>query len=352
MAKKTYYDIADMWSTQAQYMLLLGQRANGKSYQAKMKVLENAYKNNEKFVYLRRWDSDIKASMVRSYFDDMPISKITNGEWDSIYAYGGNIHFQKTIEGSTKTEKSMPIGKYCALNLNERYKSTVFKNTTVIIFEEFITDKIYLNNEPTTLQHFVSTVFRLGEGHVIMVGNTLSRVCPYFAEWQLEGTLTQKQGTIDVYHFHTLDNNVIDVAVEYCTNINNGNRMFFGQAAKQITTGQWDTKEAPKLPKEYEEYVLVYEALIKYNSFKFVMQLLIDTEEDTLILYVYPHTTLREIKRVLTPGFSDKRFVSPCLDLTIYPETLIRKCIKEERVCFSDNLTAADFNTVMKNFAI
>lgn len=350
MAKKTYYDISDMWKTHAQYMLLLGQRANGKSYQAKYKALENAYKGEGNFVYLRRWDNDIKVAMVMSYFEDMPISKITNGEWDGVYAYSGNIHFSKREEG--KLKKSKVIGKYCALNLNERYKSTVFKDTNLIIFEEFITDKIYLNNEPKTLQHFVSTVFRLGEGHVIMVGNTLSRVCPYFAEWSLEGTLTQKQGTIDVYHFHTLDNNVVDVAVEFCSNINNGNRMFFGQAAKQIITGEWDTIEAPHLPKDYESYEMVYEILLKYSSFKFVMQLLFDQDNETFITYVYPLTTSRDIKRVIADGFSDERFTSPTLNVELLPEFYMKKCIKEQRVCFSDNLTAADYNSAIKNFTL
>ena len=55
MAKKKYYDISNMLSTKAQYMMLLGQRANGKSYQAKKTVLSNAFKTGRKFVYLRRW---------------------------------------------------------------------------------------------------------------------------------------------------------------------------------------------------------------------------------------------------------------------------------------------------------
>ena len=45
MAKKKYYDIKNLLETKAQYMILLGQRANGKSYQCKKTVLEDAYNN-------------------------------------------------------------------------------------------------------------------------------------------------------------------------------------------------------------------------------------------------------------------------------------------------------------------
>ena len=55
MSKKQYYSIDNIMKTNAQYMMLLGQRANGKSYQAKETVLTNAFKTGRKFVYLRRW---------------------------------------------------------------------------------------------------------------------------------------------------------------------------------------------------------------------------------------------------------------------------------------------------------
>ena len=70
--KKQYYDITKVLSTGAQWIILLGQRANGKSYQAKKLVLENGFKNHRKFIYLSRWESDINETSVTSYFADMP----------------------------------------------------------------------------------------------------------------------------------------------------------------------------------------------------------------------------------------------------------------------------------------
>ena len=48
MARKKYYDISAILETDAQYMMLLGQRSNGKSYQAKQTILKNAYENGGK----------------------------------------------------------------------------------------------------------------------------------------------------------------------------------------------------------------------------------------------------------------------------------------------------------------
>ena len=93
MAKKKirYYDIKNVLSTGAQYIMLLGQRANGKSYQAKKVVLTKAYKTGEKFVYLRRYREDIKQKSVKAYFEDMPVTEITRGEWQDVEAYAGSI---------------------------------------------------------------------------------------------------------------------------------------------------------------------------------------------------------------------------------------------------------------------
>ena len=64
---------------------------NGKSYQAKKTVIDNAYHNDRKFVYLRRYKADIKTKAVESYFEDMPISKMTKGEYDGVIAWNGII---------------------------------------------------------------------------------------------------------------------------------------------------------------------------------------------------------------------------------------------------------------------
>lgn len=347
MAKKKYYDISAILETKAQYMILLGQRANGKSYQAKLTVLTNAYKTGRKFVYLRRWREDIKQRSVASYFGDMPVNKITKGEWDGIKTWNGDIYFYR-VEGEEEI-KSESIGKYCALNESERYKSWTFIDYDYIVFEEFITDKVYLMDEPRQLQQFVSTVARNNAMTVLLIGNTLSRVCPYFNEWCLDGVLKQKQGTIEIYHHHVKDD-TIDIAVEYCANVNTENKMFFGQTAKQIITGEWDTVDVPKLPRKQYEYEKIYELLLTYQKFSFVIELLVEPQNGGRLIHIYPYTGNREIYRKITNEFSDLPNITSKLDITKRPEQLIADCIRLDKICYSDNMTGSDFKNVCNTF--
>ena len=350
MAKKQYYDISRILDTNAQYMILLGQRANGKSYQAKKTVIDNAYHNDRKFVYLRRYKADIKTKAVESYFEDMPFSKLTKGEYDGVIAWNGRLYFSQLNEKGERV-KAKEIGWYCALNEYERYKSQTFVDCDYIIYEEFITDSVYINDEPRQLQQFVSTVARHRQLTVILVGNTLSRVCPYFHEWCLEGVLKQKQGTIEIYHHH-VGEDVIDIAVEYCANANFDNKMFFGQTSKQIVSGEWDTTDVPKLPRKQNEYEVVYELLVEYQKFQFVLSLMVESINGGVIVFIYPHTSNRKIQRKITQEFSDNPFISARLDTTKRPEFLINECFRNGKVCYSDNLTGSDFKHVNDVFRI
>lgn len=351
MAKKiNYYDITALLETHAQYMMLLGQRANGKSYQAKKTVLEDAYKNDTHFVYLRRWKEDIKTKAVQAYFGDMPISKITKGEWTGIKAWNSDIFFCRINEEGVE-EKSKPIGRYCALNESERYKSWTFIDYSYILYEEFITDKAYLVDEPRQLQQFVSTVARHKQLTVLLIGNTLSRLCPYFYEWCLDGVLKQKQGTIEIYHYHVQDS-IIDIAVEYCATADIENKMFFGQTAKQIVTGEWDTVDVPKLPRKQYEYEKVYEVMVEYQKFRFIIELLIEPINGGRLCHVYPATGQRKLDRIITDTFSDLPNVTNKLDVSKKPEFLMSECFRMDKVCYSDNMTGSDFKNLMKALRI
>ena len=93
-----------------------------------------------------------------------------------------------------------------------------------------------------------------------MLGNTISRVVPYFQEW-CPNVPKQQQGTIELYHMHDEagEGNEITIAVEYGGHIKGTGPMFFGQASKAILAGEWDVVDRPKLPKDRIDYEMVYE---------------------------------------------------------------------------------------------
>lgn len=175
-SKKIFWNIDKLWETGAQYLMPLGQRANGKSFQARRKVLENNVDYKEKFVYLRRWKDDIKASEVENWFNLKQIKEYFPTA-DGVVAWQNKIYTYHVNEKGIK-ERDEWIGWYLALNEAERYKSweqLSESGVTVIVYEEYITDKVYLDDEPNKLQQLVSTIFRHEEGKVILIGNTIPK---------------------------------------------------------------------------------------------------------------------------------------------------------------------------------
>lgn len=353
MGKKKYYDMSKLLSCKCNWMILYGMRANGKSYQVKLRALKRAYENDERFVLLRRWSEDIKQKQVSTYFDDMNIKEITKGAYNTIQAYQGFFYFANLTEDLKVERAPEPIGRYCALNEAERYKSQVFDKVERIIFEEFMTDKLYLGSqarpEPRLLMQFVSTVARDRDIEVFLIGNTVSRVSPYVSEWSLKGFLQQKPGTIDIYHLRG-ENGIVDIAVENCEVVETKSKMFFGLASKQITSGEWEVDDVPKLLKPYEYYDMLYELGIKYNDFSFCVQLMFDGETGGAFVYVYPNTKGRKIDRIITTDFSVNPMITKGLKPEIRAESLMARCFRDGKVCFSDNLTGTDFRQITDTF--
>ena len=347
--KKQYYDIKPLLKNDADYYILLGMRANGKSYQVKETVLKDAFENESLFVYLRRFKDDIKQYYVESYFADMDISAITGGKYTLVVAWQGFIYFAN-LDDKGQIIKGHRIGRYCALNEAYRYKSNAFVNYKWIVYEEFITDETYLSNEPDKLQQFVSTVARDNPIKVLLIGNTISRVCPYFSEWALTGTLKQKPNTIELYHMKDdKGNETARIAVENCTTVENDSKMFFGKAAKQILSGEWDVKLSPRLPYDIKEMETLYNMQIQYQMFTFNLKLLMYID-GSLYVFIYPAKELKKDGRILSTDFSTNPQQTTNFNNHSGMELKILECFAAGKVCYSDNLTAADFEQVQQQF--
>lgn len=345
--KREYWNRKAIFETGADYMLVFGQNCAGKSYQGKLECIER-WKAGERFFFLRRWQSDINQNIATAYFDDMPISELTDGEWDDIEARSGEYYFTRINSEGIK-ERSDCVGYYGALNEWQRYKSRVFLNCTFILYEEYITDGIYLDDEPEKLFRMRTTIFRDHPGKVLMLGNSISRIVPYHIQWSLNNIPKMEQGTIELYRMVDMDdaNKVVLIAVEYGGKLKGTGSGYFGQSAKTIVTGEWDVKNFPRLPNDHIDYEKVYELVVEYQNFKFVLELLVDPEEGTKVVFVYPKTTNRKIDRLITEKFSTDMNVSRYFRDN-RPEAYIQECIASERVCYSDNLTATDFNGVLE----
>lgn len=359
MAKIVHYNLAKILEEKAKYNVIYGERTNGKSYAVKLRCLERAWKFDEKFIYLRRWREDLQLGRAVNYFNDMVeddlgnkrVNEITEGEYDFVDVYRSEIFFAKYNENNKKI-RSKSLG-FCKCLTGETHdKSVSYVKYYRIIYEEMVTKSGYLVNEVSIFMSFVSTVFRLRNGEVFMIGNTITQECPFFREWQLINIPKQKQGTIDIYYYKTGEFNDNDeeekvkIAVEYCPQTGNKHGMIFGN--KMITKGAWETKNYPHLEKNYSEYKKRCSILFLDGVTLYALDILIDD--------IFPFIFVRKIDKKWTKLekydiiITEEFHLEPQYFRTLRNTTLgslIRKLYNNGKICYEDNLTAENFNTFL-----
>lgn len=337
-----FYNGTELKNLNADYNIILGERTGGKSYWTKNYVVSDCVKHKEKFVYLRRYDSDIKTIDVQQYFSDTNCKKLG---FDLITVYRSELYATE-IDNEGNYKRLYCIGRAMSLSRMVSYKSQIFNDYTHIIYEEFVTDDIYLDNEPDTLLDFISTIFRNRKGKVWLIGNKLTRFCPYYFEWGLTRLSKQKNDTIDIYRLKAGEEE-ITIAVELTDKYGN-DKMTFGHKRKNVTEGEWETRIYPKPPHPKNEYTVLYEILYMYSGFKFVVSLL--SHGDYLCIKIYPYTTDRNITRKITDEFSADVFTTPVLNVKNKAEMKIKELFALNKIVYSDNLTGTDFNNALKKF--
>lgn len=353
MAKQKYYTLDNILKENCEYLLLLGERSNGKSYAVKHFCINEYLKNGTKFIYLRRYTVETKNAMVEAYFNDVDIKKISKGKYDSITIYRSEIFLSHTDEkGKLVRDESM--GMVMSLSVSTHYKSMSLLQYKNIIFEEFITQAVYIQNEPQMLQQLVSTIARRERIRVFLIGNTISRLCPYFNEWQLFNIPNQKQGTIEVYHMKTTQKNddgtdvVVNIAVEICENSGNNSKMFFGTSSHSIVNGSWESDEQPHIPYSFDECELLYDIAIKRHNMIYSCNVM--KHEQEMFLYVYPITKKIKCTRVIQEDYSPSMLHTTKLIALTRGDKVIIQLIKMGKLCYSDNLTGTEFvNNILPN---
>ena len=355
-----FYNIDPMLKTIADFKYLMGGRNIGKSYQVKLKVaLRKAFENGSEFIYLRRYKEDMKNQLVTDYFADMNIPEITDGKFSEVYTYQSNIYFINRTEDGRPTDK-MLIGRAHCLSTAEHYKSIMFPKVEDVIFEEFIPEKgVYLPNEPSKLQSYISTIARTRKITVWLIGNTISKLCPYFTEWGLDNVNKQKLGSIDIYKRNVqilgtdgaIENQII-IAVERCKGEGLLSKMSFGSDAQMIANNEWVTKSKPLISDELAKSLMCrYTIYVFWANLKFKCQLLMHGANP--IWYVKPADGDLDIsklkgQRVISDVIDFDYLHTPKLTPISPAESKIFQLMKLGTIFFSDNTTGTDFENTLK----
>ena len=347
-----YVKASTLDKIQADVVLVLGERTNGKSFATKEMLIKHAYKDDEEFGYIRRWEDDVKDYLISEYFTDVIankdgtnyVKKWTNGEYDTIVAYRKSIYFGKYNEETDKVERKKKIGRMFALSGNEHYKSLSFPNIKYLFYEEWITNKSFLPNEPKELLNLVSTVFRLRvDGRLFCIGNKLSRYNPYFGEWGLVPVMRQKMNTVDIYTVKDEDGNETKIA-SYMTHTNKfGGGISFGNASKAIRGGEWETDIQPHLHGNRDDYETIYTMVFKYDYMLFLCEFLMD-KDGNFTWFVSPKTTpIQPHTRIVANSYHISKLCTVGFVPLTRQEGIIFDMIKQGKICFADNLTGTEF---------
>lgn len=353
MAKIKHYNIDNLMKENADINIIYGERSNGKSYQVKHKCAVMKYlKTGKRFILMRRFREEISNEKIEQYFQDVDVATLTENKYNIISVYRKQLYLSNYGEDG-KIHRGEKIGYVVALSTEQNYAGASYLDVEDIIFEEFMTRSIYLNDEPTKLMNFYATVDRKRKTTKLwLVGNTISRVCPYIYEWDLHKIISnQKQGTIEIKEIESSDDDIVKLAIEYCESTGVSSHTI-GFNKDMMNDGSWQSSPQPHLPKSKNCYTPVYRIGFQYQGFKFIAEYLQDKEEkDKTCWFIYSYKKDFYDNIIV---FSDVVRISPyyqrnIYDITINNENLKRllSTFREDKIFYSDDLTGTDFKQVI-----
>lgn len=357
--KIVHYNLDEIDTHNALFNLIWGERSNGKSYQVKhKKAVEYYLKTGKRFILVRRHKDEITTEKIERYFSDVDVEKLTDGKYNCISFYRRELFLSKYDAENCKTARYEKIGYVIALVQEQNYAGASFLDVDNIIFEEFMARGQYLSNEPSKLMNLYCTVDRKrGTTRLWMVGNTISRICPYLTDWNILDIIKkQEQGTIvdcsytDNEFKDENDNDLtIKIAIEHCKPT--GQSSFtIGQHADMLNSGEWQSDTQPHLPKSIKDYLFVFRFVFDFSGFKFLCNYGFDKTTKEEVFFIYPKYS--DVKND-TLVISDKVYQSRYYIRNIYNNTLpnriqeILSRFREDRIFYATDLCGTDFKSAI-----
>lgn len=174
-----YYSRNDLLSYNALFNFVVGERGTGKTYQFKDWSISDFIKNNNQFVYVRRFKTEFKD--IGNFFDDMikkyPKHKFSVGH--------GKFYIDNKIAGF-----------YIALSTAITKKSVAYPNVNKIGFDEFILEKStlhYLPNEVNAFLGLYETIARdRNNVRCMFMANSVTLINPYFLFFDIQVSKTKR----------------------------------------------------------------------------------------------------------------------------------------------------------------
>lgn len=294
----SYYSLKNILKKNAVYNVIFGERSNGKTYATLKHGLEQYFKDGSQLAYIRRWKEDITGKRGQAVFsaliENNEIAKLSDGKFTGIHYYTGKFFLCNYDNGKPIYSDSDVLGFLFALTDVEHDKSTSYPKVNNIIFDEFLTNKLYLPDEFVTFMNVISTIVRRRETvKIFMLGNTVNKYCPYFSEMGLNNIQTMQQGEIDLYSY---GESGLTVAVEYCKTDKSNQRKeskkyfaFNNPKLQMITGGAWELAIYPHLPMKYKPLDVLLTYYIDFADNIYSCEII--EKEGVTFTYIHEKTT-------------------------------------------------------------
>ena len=294
----SYYSLKNILKKKAVFNVIFGERSNGKTYATLKHGLEQYFKDGSQLAYVRRWKEDITGKRGQAVFsaliENNEIEKLSGGKFTGIHYYTGKFFLCNYDNGKVIYSGNDVLGFLFALTDIEHDKSTSYPKVTSIIFDEFITNRLYLPDEFVIFMNVISTIVRRRENVTIyMLGNTVNKYCPYFSEMGLNNVQHMEQGTIDLYSY---GESGLSVAVEYCktskeTHLKESKKYFAFNNPKlqMITGGAWELAIYPHLPMKYKPIDVLLTYYIEFSDNIYSCEII--EKDGVTFTYVHQKTT-------------------------------------------------------------
>lgn len=286
---------------EAKYYMVLGERSNGKTFGVKEYALDDYIKRGKQLAVCRRYDEDFKKGST--FYDDMVnnptrgniIAEKTGGQYNAVRYYGGAWYL--AYRGESKEDNRVdtkPFAFAFVISLEEHYKSMSFPDVETILFDEFMTRRIYLYDEFVLFTSLVSTIVRLRDSvKIFMCANAISTYCPHVREMGLKNVAKMQDGTIDIYEYGSSG---LKVAVERTDAMEKRTKKesniyfaFNNPKLKMNTSGAWEVAIYPHLPFKYRPKEVKTQFFISFNEEIFHGEII--RHDGIWICYIHRKTT-------------------------------------------------------------
>lgn len=270
-----------------EYLLIYGQRSNGKTYALLEHCLKQYFEKGHEFAYIRRWGDDLRGANGKAVFsalvDNGAIKQLSNGKWTDVYYYSRQWYLAKW-ETNKKGEKVMkkdikPFAYGFSLSEYERNKSTSYNGIQNIVFDEFLARRCYIGgkdgDEFVYFINTISTIIRHRDGvKIFLLGNTVSMFCPYFENLGTYRVREMKQGDFDIYEYGSSGLKVgVYWAPELSKNskLNKSDKYFAfnneNSHLAMIREGKWEIENYPMIEWKIKPKDVVFTGYILYCEY-------------------------------------------------------------------------------------